>query len=127
MKITSKIYLRIHRDDSEMVELMRTTIRRWTTTEGEKRVRTEDSIFAVLHIDLFEGDILASLNDEEADVEDYTEVEFKLVGSPPKRQRDGEDDGYGDWLYDQRKDEAAERAYEVSARHANQSDKEGLS
>lgn len=108
MKITSKIYLRRHPLDEEMVELIRTTIKKWTTEEGDKRVRTEDSIFAVMHIDLFDGDILASLTDEEADPDDMTEVEFKVVGWTPKRQREGEDDGYGDWLYDQRKDALAE-------------------
>lgn len=108
MKITSKIYLRKHQLDSEMVELIRTTIRKWTTSEGDKRVRTEDSVFAVLHIDLFEGDILASLNDEEADPDDMTEVEFKVVGWTPKRHS-GEDDGYSDYLYDQRKDDRLTR------------------
>ena len=103
MNTTSKIYLRIHRDDDEMVELVRTTTRRYTTPDGDKRTRISDSVFAVLHIDLFEGDILASLQDENADPDDYTEVEFKLVGNPPAVQRDP--DEYGDYLHDRMVDD----------------------
>ena len=102
-KITSKVYLKVHPQDNEMVELYRDTIRRWTDEEGKNRVRTETSVFAVMHIDLFEGDVFNELTDENADPDDYTEIEFNLVHPRPKRSEP--DDGYGDWLYDQRRDD----------------------
>ena len=102
-KITSKMYLKVHPQDPEMVELYRDTTRRWTDDDGNKRVRTETSVFAVIHIDLFDGDVLSDLTDENADPDDYTEIEFKLVHPRPVRSEP--DDGYGDWLYDQRKDD----------------------
>ena len=102
-KITHKVYLKVHPQDSEMVELYRDTTRRWTDDDGNKRARSETSVFAVMHIDLFEGEVLDDLTDPEGDPDDYTEVEFKLVHPRPVRKHD--DDGYGDWLHDCRRDD----------------------
>ena len=104
--MSTKTYLRRHPLDSEMVELIRTTRRRVQNIySDDNRIRTTDSVFAVLHIDMFEGDILDCLTDEESE-DEMVEIEMKLVGSPPKRQHDPDD--RADWLYDQRKDQMAE-------------------